>query len=85
MVESTLTEKGQTTVPRKIRKALGVGPRQRLQWDITENGTVIVRPEPSALSLFGSLKSARKFPGIREEETAVRKVVASRVAHKAQK
>jgi AbrB family looped-hinge helix DNA binding protein len=80
MLESTITEKGQTTVPKEIRDALGVKSGQRLQWEVAGNGTVRVRPEPSALALFGSLKSRRKFPGIREEKEAVRKHIGASAA-----
>ena len=34
MLESTITDKGQTTVPRKVREVLGLKPRKRLQWNI---------------------------------------------------
>ena len=81
MIESTVTNKGQTTVPREVREALGIKPRQRLQWDIGTDGTVIVRPEPSALTLFGSLKTRKKFPGIKAEEAAVRRHIAAQAAH----
>jgi antitoxin PrlF len=81
MVESTITDKGQTTVPKEIRDALGVKSGQRLQWEVVENGTARVRPEPSALALYGSLKSQRKFPGIREEKEAVRKHISGSAAH----
>jgi AbrB family looped-hinge helix DNA binding protein len=84
MLESTITDKGQTTVPKEVRHALGIKPRQRLQWDLAEDGSVIVRPEPSALPLFGSLKSRRKFPGAREEKAAMRKAVAARAAGEAE-
>lgn len=77
MMESTVTDKGQTTVPKEVRDALGIKPRQRLQWDLESDGTVTVRPEPSALALFASLKSKKKFPGIKEEKAAVRKLIAA--------
>jgi AbrB family looped-hinge helix DNA binding protein len=80
MLESTLTDKGQTTVPKAVREALGIKPRQRLQWDLEKNGTVTVRPEPSALALFASLKIKKKFPGLREEKSAVRRYVSARAA-----
>jgi hypothetical protein len=32
----------------------------------------------NALALFGSLKSHRKFPGIKQEKAGLRKAVASR-------
>ena len=78
MLESTLTDKGQTTVPKLVRKALRIKARQRLQWSIEENGTVTVRPQPSALALFGALRSARKFPGFEVEKATARKYVADR-------
>ena len=81
MVESTITDKGQTTVPRQVREALGLKPRSRLQWDIAADGTVIVKPEPSALALFGSLKSKVPFPGLKEEKDAAREIMASEAAH----
>jgi bifunctional DNA-binding transcriptional regulator/antitoxin component of YhaV-PrlF toxin-antitoxin module len=67
---STLTDKGQTTVPQEIRQALKVKPRQRLTWSLGQNGTAVVRPQPSALEFFGSFKSPKKFPGRAVERTA---------------
>jgi antitoxin PrlF len=80
MLESTLTDKGQTTVPKEVRDALGAKPRQRLQWDLATDGTVTVRLEPSALGLFGSLKSRKKYPGGREEKAALRRHVGKQAA-----
>ncbi|HZM04601.1 MAG TPA: type II toxin-antitoxin system PrlF family antitoxin [Candidatus Saccharimonadales bacterium] len=71
MAISTLTDKGQTTVPQEIRDALKVKPRQRLTWSLRDDGTAVVRPQPSALKLFGSLKSSKKFPGRAAEQAAV--------------
>lgn len=81
MLESTVTDKGQTTVPKEVCEALGIRPRQRLQWDLSKDGSVTVRPQPSALPLFGSLKTQKKFSGIQEEKMAVRKHAANRAAH----
>ncbi len=62
-------------MPQEVREALKVKPRQRLTWSVQEDGTVIVRPQGSALDLFGSLKSPRKFPGrAAEREALARKV-----------
>jgi antitoxin PrlF len=62
MAISTLTDKGQTTVPGEIRAALNLKPRQRLAWCVEKDGTVSVQAQPSALALFGSLRSAKSFP-----------------------
>jgi antitoxin PrlF len=39
----TITAKGQTTIPRTVRQALGVGYGARIAFRI-ENGTVTVHP-----------------------------------------
>lgn len=58
MSESTITAKGQTTVPREVRERLGAGPGTRLVWHIMPNGSLIVRAKThSLLSLAGSLKA----------------------------
>ena len=80
MLNSTLTNKGQTTVPADVREALRMKPRQRLLWEIQKNGSVVVRPQPSVLGLFGSLKPAKRFPGLQEEKEATRRAVASQGA-----
>ena len=74
MLQSTLTDKGQTTMPREVRAALKVKPRQQLEWIIRADGTAVVRPEPNALELFGSLKPVKPFPGLKEEKAAMRRV-----------
>lgn len=76
MAISTLTDKGQTTVPGEIRDALKLKPRQRLEWTIREDGTAMVQAQPSALSLFGSLRSPKKFPGRKKEREAAMRSIA---------
>ena len=63
MSESTLTSKGQTTVPRQVREQMGVGAGARLVWHVMPGGAVMVRAKThSVLSLAGSLKSPQKTP-----------------------
>lgn len=80
MAISTLTDKGQTTVPHEIRQALKVKPRQRLSWSLNEDGSAVVRPQESALGLFGSLKSHKKFRGREAEREAVSRAVGKHAA-----
>ena len=70
MTTSTLTDKGQTTVPQEIREALGASPRQRLVWEAQKDGSAVVRLMPSVMELAGSLKSEVPFTSIREETDA---------------
>ena len=83
MATSTLTEKGQTTVPQEIRDALKVKARQQLTWSLSEDGTAVVRPQPSALDLFASLRSPKKkFQGRDKEREAVARAIGRRAARK---
>jgi bifunctional DNA-binding transcriptional regulator/antitoxin component of YhaV-PrlF toxin-antitoxin module len=80
MKTSTLTDKGQTTVPQEVREALGLKPRQQLQWTIQKDGTVLVRTQPTALELFGSLPTGKRFRGREAERTGTMKAVAKHAA-----
>jgi len=63
MAESTITAKGQTTVPRQVREHLGAGPGTRLVWHVLPGGGLIVRAKThSVLELAGMLKSRKKKP-----------------------
>ena len=58
MPESTLTTKGQTTVPAEIRAVVQVSPGTRLVWSVTPDGTIIVRAKTkSILDLAGMLQA----------------------------
>ncbi|MBC7940105.1 MAG: AbrB family transcriptional regulator [Chitinophagaceae bacterium] len=73
MSESTITAKGQTTVPREVRERIGAGPGTRLLWHVLPNGSLIVRAKThSILSLQGMLKSPRGKPVTVEEMNAWR-------------
>lgn len=56
MIESTLTSKGQTTVPADIRERLGLVAGVRLVWHPMPDGSVKVRAKSgSILDLDGRL------------------------------
>ena len=60
MSESTLTVKGQTTVPQPIRDALHAQPGTKLQWHLMPDGTIVVRAKTkSILDLAGMLKAPK--------------------------
>jgi antitoxin PrlF len=69
MPHSTVTRKGQTTIPGKIRKALQIKPGDRLQY-VVEGDHATIRVHPGTRSLKGALasKKGRKlsFGEIRE-------------------
>jgi antitoxin PrlF len=60
MSQSTITVKGQTTVPQPIRDALHAQPGTKLQWTLMPDGTIIVRAKTkSILDLAGMLKAPK--------------------------
>lgn len=74
---STVTTKGQTTVPEPIRAALGLQVGKMLVWELTpdEDGKqqLIVHPSPELDDLAGCLKSDVPFVGIEEEKQVAQK------------
>ena len=48
-VHGRITAKNQTTVPAEVRKALGVGPGDRLRYAVEADGTVRVEKGASSL------------------------------------
>ncbi len=59
MPKAKLTSKGQVTIPKSVRDALGVGPGDRLTFHVHQNGTVTL--EAATIdwrALVGSVKSA---------------------------
>jgi antitoxin PrlF len=55
MPYSTLTSKGQTTIPREIRTLLGLRENDRIVYEI-EDGKVAIKPAPSVHELYAVLK-----------------------------
>lgn len=56
MNETTLTSKGQVTVPREIRQQLGLESGDKLSFTLLSNGTVVMRAKTRKLQdLVGSL------------------------------
>ncbi|PUE27619.1 AbrB family transcriptional regulator [Limnohabitans sp. JirII-29] len=60
MTESTITAKGQTTVPADIRQSIGGVPGTRLVWHVLADGRLFVRVKnKSVRDLKGLLTPAK--------------------------
>ena len=55
MYQSKITEKGQTTIPKKIREEIGLKPGDTVRFSI-QDGAIQIRSLISARSLYGILK-----------------------------
>ena len=63
MPASTLTRKGQTTIPKEVRDRLGLNPGDRIDFVIEPDGTVVLRPATiDVRTLRGLLRSPDRAP-----------------------
>ena len=65
MIESAITSKGQTTLPKAVREALSVGPGDKVRYVILD-GEVRIIPVRPINRLFGVLK--HRGPAVTLEE-----------------
>ena len=74
MSTSTVTSKGQTTIPKDIRKRLNLHPGDRLEFVIDEYGRVLVFPASiDASELAGMLKPPARQVTVEDMNRAIRK------------
>jgi bifunctional DNA-binding transcriptional regulator/antitoxin component of YhaV-PrlF toxin-antitoxin module len=81
-VMSTLTSKGQTTVPREVREVLGLGPRQRIVYEIEKGSVRMKAAGGSLMAAAGSLADGKPALGKDKERAAYRKARAARYTTK---
>jgi AbrB family looped-hinge helix DNA binding protein len=67
MPTSTLTTRGQTTIPKPIRDALDLQPGDRLEFTLRGDQVVIRRAEADLAALDGMLDRSREEPVSIEE------------------
>jgi antitoxin PrlF len=74
MAASTLTSKGQITIPKEIRDALGLKEGHRLTFRVREDGIVEMRPdEVDLMSLCGSIRPKTRGVTVEDMNEAIRK------------
>lgn len=77
MPTATVTSKGQITIPKEVRDALGLDTGHRVSFVLRENGVVEMHPENvDLMSLSGIFKPAVKGVTIADMKEAVRKGAA---------
>lgn len=56
MPTSTMTSKGQTTVPKEIREALDLGPGDKLTWEVNGGRVAVTTERPALYRWKGFIK-----------------------------
>jgi len=71
-METTLTSKGQATIPKHIREALGLKPGDKLTFDVNDAGELVLRPEVEPPNPFEAALGAAqiKWEGTTDEYMA---------------
>ena len=74
MPSSSITSKGQITIPKVVREVLGVQAGDRVSFRIQDNGTVLVEAETvDVLSLRGALRPKVRGVTVEDMNEAIRK------------
>ena len=74
MPSAKLTSKGQITIPKEVRRALGVHTGDRLAFRVHDDGSVVVEADKVPLqSLRGSVRSAGKGVSVEAMNEAIRR------------
>lgn len=71
MYESTVTAKGQTTLPKDVRDLLGLQPGDRIRYLVTGDTVRILRPR-KAMSLCGALQGEGPPVSLEAMDAAIR-------------
>ena len=75
---STLTSKGQTTVPKNLREKLHLEAGTQLEWLSQGDGTILLKPHnKSALSIKGIIKKPCKTVTIEDMDRAISDMASS--------
>lgn len=79
---TTITQKGQVTIPAQIRKALGLNPSDSLLFTLEEEKIIATPIKKTLLDLYGSVKSKGRKPiDLKKLRLKMVKAVAQKVAN----
>jgi AbrB family looped-hinge helix DNA binding protein len=82
MSATTLTKKGQVTIPKAIRDALGLRERDKVLFVRREHEVILKVVKGTVLDLRGSVKPRRKPEDFEFVRATVKKAVAKRAANR---
>lgn len=78
---TTITQKGQATIPAPIRKKLGMRPNTKIVFELKNETEASIRPVADFFAMKGSIKSKKPF-NIRLMEKAVEDAIKIQYAKK---
>jgi AbrB family looped-hinge helix DNA binding protein len=78
MEQSTITAKGQTTIPKAIREHLGLKPGAKVKFFVGRDGRVTILPVLPASALRGMVKYDGPPVSIEEMDAGIAEAVTAR-------
>jgi antitoxin PrlF len=84
-MESAITVKGQATIPKAVRKHLGLKPGDRVKFFMHPDGSVVLLPKLPASALRSIIKPRHRRPVTIEEMTDAAREGAAEVASRARR
>ncbi|HLJ63274.1 MAG TPA: type II toxin-antitoxin system PrlF family antitoxin [Stellaceae bacterium] len=81
-MESAITVKGQTTIPKAIREHLRLKPGDRVKFFVHPDGSVVLLPKRPASALRGMLKARRRPVTVDEMGEAAAAGASENAAHR---
>jgi AbrB family looped-hinge helix DNA binding protein len=76
---------GHTVLPAAVRRFLGIGKGDKVEFESRDNGEVVIRPLPTLEALFGSLQVKGKGKPQADESAQGWKARAERLMRKGMK
>jgi AbrB family looped-hinge helix DNA binding protein len=70
-MQSTITTKGQATIPKAIREHLGLKAGDQVKFFVHPDGSVVLLPKISVTALRGIVKAPGQAVGIEEMNEAI--------------
>ena len=65
---TTISSKGQVTVPRDVRERLGLQAGDKIAWSTLSNGTIVLRPKTRRLADLVGILTQPGQPGVTVDE-----------------
>jgi antitoxin PrlF len=65
---TTISSKGQVTVPRDVRDRLGLQAGDKIAWSMLSNGTIVLRPKTRRLADLVGILTQPGQPGVTVDE-----------------
>ena len=82
-ITTTITQRGQVTIPAQVRRILRVQPRDKVTFEIENDNTVKITQVPFALrAVFGSVKPTRRSENFKKLSREAREEHIDKVIRK---